>query len=128
MSKSIADLGGLLPGTYQLVAGAGNRIGILPDVEVTATSEVSDLRVEIRPGARVRIRYDGGEEYCHFRVLHAGIPVAFDDVRKGTSSDHTVPAGKCTVEIEVAGGFPKETFELDLAVGELGEVVLEPGG
>jgi hypothetical protein len=130
MPRSKADgsfqLSGLLPGTYALCAATGDgRAGSLRGVELAAGGDLHDLVIEVRPGAKLRVRYGGAESHCSARVLQDGAVVATDGVEKGTSKVFTVPTGALKLVCRLGGNGKEIVRELSLAAGAEQELVIQ---
>jgi len=62
---------GVWPGSYALIATTRDgRIGVLPHIDV-AESGTQGLEIEVQPGGRVRLRYEGSRPEC-FVTISAG--------------------------------------------------------
>lgn len=120
------ETGGLAAGLYDLCATTTNgRFGMLAGIEVSAAATVDGLRIEVEPGASVRVRYDGPREFVAIHVLAGGIIVVSDGAEKGSAGTFTVPAGRIVVR---ATHPPKgENFDLPLTleVGETRDIVFD---
>ena len=109
--------GGLAPGSYDLLARTvDGRFAVRPAVPVAAGS-VSEIPLEVGPGARLRVR-NGGDAFVSFRVLASGVAVARGQVGPGESRLEPVPAGEISVAFDHG-----ETHRLELAPGEKRELV-----
>ena len=116
---------GLEPGTYALCAHTSDgRYGILRDVEVQVGGEAADLVIALAAGSRLRLRYEGEEEYASVAVLQDDAVIAFDGVQKGHTVEWTVAPGSLTVRFHTRSAPTARERTLELAVGETQEVVL----
>lgn len=108
---------GLEPGVYDIAASAPDGLaGVLPGVEVRAGEQATDLRVELRPGARLTVLYTGPTTYANYTIFRGEVPTAFDGLHTGTSATKVVPAGALRVEMKTRDGLV-----------ETREITLEPG-
>jgi len=120
------ELVGLLPGAYALCAAANDgRVGSLRGVELAAGGDLHDLVIQLVPGARVRVRYAGAQDFCSARVVQDGAIVATDGVEKGTSKTFSVPVGSVKVVCRLGGNGKEIVRELSLAAGAEQELVIQ---
>ena len=116
---------GLSPGLYDIAASTPDGLaGYVLGVEVSAGEDTGPVRVEVKPGARVTVRYTGPTTYANFTVYAGEAPVALDGIHTGTSATHIVPAGPLRVHVKTRNELER-TVEVDLAAGEEREVVFE---
>jgi len=117
---------GLLPGTYALAATLPDgRAGILRGVDVGAGSKSSGLVLSVRAGARLRVRYAGGQSFASVTVEQDGVCFTSDGVEKGTSKLFTAPAGAVRVVCRLRGNGKEIVRELTLEPGGEQELVLK---
>jgi hypothetical protein len=115
---------GLEAGAYDVAASAGrNLVGVLRDAAVSAGSETSAQRIDLRPGARIDVRYDGSGAGGEIVVASGGITVAVDAVRKGAGTACRIPAGHVIVRFTPFSKHTSADRELDVAVGDEREIV-----
>jgi hypothetical protein len=115
---------GLEPGTYALCARTSDgRCGILRHVEVRAGTTTSDLVIALSAGAKLRLRYQGDEDFASIVVLVDGVAIAMDGVEKGHEVEWTVAAGSLTVRMYTGSPEPADERVVQLAAGETQAVV-----
>jgi hypothetical protein len=120
------EVQGLLPGTYALAATlTDGRAGVLRGVELVGGGDLGDLVIQVRAGARVRVRYEGAQSHCSARVERDGVVVATDGVEKGTWKSFSTPPGNVKVVCRLAGNGKEIVRELTLEVGEDQDLVVE---
>jgi hypothetical protein len=118
------ELSGLLPGAYALCATATDgRVGSLRGVELAAGGDLHDLVIQLAPGARLRVRYDGALAFCSARVVLDGVVFATDGIEKGTSKTFSAPAGSVKVVCRLGGNGKELVRALTLVAGEEQELV-----
>jgi hypothetical protein len=119
------ELSGLLPGAYALCATATDgRIGSLRGVELAAGGDLRDLVIQLAPGARVRVRYAGAEDFCSARVVQDGVVCASDGIEKGTTKTFSAPAGSVKLVCRLHGNGKEIVRELTLEAGKEQELVI----
>ena len=116
---------GIVHQDYDVVGiTSDGMLGIRRDVTVVAGLETSDISVDARPAAGIRVRYVGSEPYVRYRVIHRGTLVGSSGVERSGTSQRVVPPG--VLKVECMGGnkwMPDEVHEVTLSVGEETEVV-----
>lgn len=118
----------LEPGSYDLFgATEGGSFGILTGIEVRAGSEVSDLRLEVKPGGRIRIQYDGASRLASVRILQDGVLVTIFSLRHGSVETVAAPAGSLVVECTEFQPKRTITHSVEVAAGQEVEVTLGNG-
>ena len=102
----------------------GELFGIMPNIVVEGGAEVIDLRMVLKPAAKVRVRLEGEEDAAGFRVLQHGVPVGYDWFREGRESIVPVSPGPCLVELlSAADGAVLEEREVFTSLGEVADVM-----
>jgi hypothetical protein len=92
------ELEGLLPGSYSLTAVAsGDLCGRRSGLRASPGETLDGIVVRLEAGARLKLRYTGGEPYGNFTLMLGGEVIGGDGIERGGSSLRVVPAG----EIEV---------------------------
>ncbi len=123
--KGVFELPGLAPGLYDIAASTSNgQAGIVRDVEVAA-GETRDVRIEVEPGARVRVRYEGPWPSCNLTVLVGEVIVSADGIEKGTERLFDAPAGAVVVRMFNHAEDKGFDLPLTLAVGETRDLVFD---
>ena len=120
---------GLPSGTYCAAASTPDgAFGLLRGLQLAEGARIEDLIVHVRPGARLRLHYDGPQDVGHFRVFDGDSIVAMDGVRRGTSSTLVVPLGRLSVECsEYPGSEPVvRTQEVTVEAGAPAELRFGP--
>ena len=128
MTSAHADgsfaIGGLKPGHYALAASMRDGRTAEPlQIEVGDRARVDGLQISLRPGARLRVRYDGRQASGNLQVLQAGTLVAFDGIASRTPAHFAAPTGSVRLVFTLAG--KDQIRDLTLAAGEEREVVFE---
>lgn len=124
-AQGVFELGGLVPGRYDVAASASNGgFGLLRSIEVTA-GETRDVRVELEPGARVRIRYAGPWPNVGASVMVGDAIVATDGVKKGMELVLAAPAGDVVVRVRNWVENVEFDLPLKLKASETREVVFD---
>lgn len=119
------EFGGLEPGIYGLSAiSQDGRAGVLAGIELAFEREPPDVRVQVAPGAQLRVRFDATESSLGVTATCDGVRVAHDSVRAGGSALLRVPAGAVRLSIARGKVNPWRVEELTLAEGEERELVL----
>ncbi len=119
-------LQGMLPGTYALAATTTDgRVGILRGVELPEGGDVHDLVLQLTPGARLRVRYDGAQDVCSTQILVDGVVVSTDGVEKSTSKTFAAPPGAVSVRCRLNPIGKTFVREIALAAGEERELVIK---
>ncbi len=114
--------GGLLPGVYDICAATPDGlIGITRGLEVHAGEDLRDVRVEMIPGAHLRLTYAGPFEHAHIRVTAGLTTVKADGLHRGTSMIFTVPADH-ELQVRWSDDTGKKTETIALRVGETREL------
>jgi hypothetical protein len=113
----------LEPGRIRLVGSTlGGLFGSSDEIDATA-STASEIRLVLRPGARLRVRGNASVE-----VLQAGLPVAAAeaDLRRGAVQQIVVPPGRLTIASYAPGdrGAPAMQ-EVEVAPRAVAEVTAE---
>jgi hypothetical protein len=109
-------------GFYDVAASTEDgRAGIARHVFVESGATAEEVVVPVEPGGRVRIRYEGKEEYAQYRVYSGDAVVAADGIRTGTSDLHVVPAGTLIAKLSIRGEEDEER-RISVLVGEETEV------
>ncbi len=100
------------------------RAGLLEEVALTAEHPASDLQLVLRPGATLRVTWQGSSVgQFHFRSGHA--PIAGDGLQPGETRTQVVPPGHVTVECTGPGRDDKQQQDLDIVAGETRELVFK---
>jgi hypothetical protein len=117
------QVNGIPPGTYDLAATGGGLAVVVRGVEVQAGVQGPELTLSAQPGAKVAVRYEGGEPYVSYTVFADGTAVASNGLRRGSEEVHAVPPGPIRVVCTWKGLETPWVHELTLQVGERGEAV-----
>jgi len=104
------------------------RVGTLLDVAVAAGKNSGRLKLAVRPGAKLALRYDGKKGPAHALILSDGVPFAETILIVGTSTSQAVLPGHLTVQMTAGGEEKTRTREIDLAVGEEKEIIFTDDG
>ncbi len=124
--NGVFEVSGLDKGLYSFAATTTNgRIGLLSSIDVPAGSTVDGLRIEVEPGATVRVRYEGPRPFTSFTLFAGEAAIGGDGITKGTDHSFLAPAGRIVVR---ATHFPEREdfdFALTLTVGETRDVVFD---
>ncbi len=118
-------LDGLAPGRYTLFAATSSgQAGELGGVLLDPGAPLTGLQVVLKPGAKLRIRYEGSG--IGQVLVHRGrATIGGDGVEAGRSTLQVVPAGKLAVEFRYPGVEVPEVQELELSAGEERELVFK---
>ena len=117
---------GLEPGAYSLAAQTQDgRCGMLTRFTLDAGQLVEGLRVEVEPGARLRLRAEGKEAGAFVAVYCGDVAIMSDQIAPGSTAEQTVPGGKVRILTFVRDGPPHEQT-VELGVGETREVLVRP--
>ncbi len=93
-SEGILRLGRLLPGTYVVTARTRNgKTATRKDIEVESGAIVDEIRLELVPGAKLDLLYEGTAPYVHCKVILAGTVVDFVSFETGKIETLVLPAG-----------------------------------
>ena len=76
------------------------------------------LEVRLRPGANLKLRYEGDVRPSGYTIFLGEIPVAHHEISKGTPQIEIVPAGKLEVHWGYLFSKPAKTQSIELQVGE----------
>jgi hypothetical protein len=91
---------GLEVGLYDFtVQSWDERFGRVSGVEVRAGVEPTSVRIELRPAARLLVRYEGEEPVAGIEILQDGDLVAWSIALEGASESIVVPAGELEVRL-----------------------------
>jgi hypothetical protein len=121
------EVKGLVPGVYGVVAHTHDgRFGVVTGVRVSPDRDPIDLAVAVSPGGRLRLRYDGRQAQVYVTITSEGVPVEnTDPVDVGCVVEELAPVGHLVLEVRnERGETPRSTMTVDLAVGEVKEVVI----
>ncbi len=122
----VFSFGGLLPGRYDLCGGTkSGNFAILTGVDVNADSVVERLRLEARPGGRLRALYQGEEGHCQIRVFLDDILVVVDEIKRGSMCTSIVPAA--TLRVDCIERRPERTTSRTIEVVVGGESTVSFG-
>lgn len=117
---------GLEAGLYDVAARtADGRVGVATAIEVRAGEPPADARIATKPGARVRVRYDGPKSHVTVSVLQDGVVVHADGVEKGTEHTFVAPAGPCVVRASQHPERVDTDLRVELAAGATRELVFD---
>ncbi len=123
IGEHVFEFGGLAAGMYSLSAATSDgRMGTLRGIELAATVNREDLVIELVPGARVKLRYEGTHESGLVQLTQSGTLVATDGVVRGHPTLFTVPAG--AVRLSFRLGEKEIVRDLELQAGEERELVI----
>jgi hypothetical protein len=125
-SDGTFELDGLHDGSYCLAASTPDgRVGILRGLAITGASTVEGLRIEVEPGASVRIRYEGPRARQVFDVLFRDACTASEGIAKGTEATLHAVAGDVVVRATTYPEREHLDLPLTLRVGETRDVVFD---
>jgi hypothetical protein len=109
----------LEPGLYNLAASTERQeCAVQEGIRVVAGSAPTEVVLEARPGATLRLRYEGDQTRGSFSVRLGGAMVTSGQVERGAVSSNTVPAAAIRVECSWQGREAPEVHEMTLAAGE----------
>jgi hypothetical protein len=115
---------GLPPGRYTLCAHTPDgRVALARDVELRAGAPPAPLRLELAPGARLRVERPGDGERVRLMVRTGGALVQFGMLGARDSTVLVVPPGELELQATESGA-PPVTRELRVEPGEEARVVL----
>lgn len=116
---------GLDPGLHDVVASTSTgQIGLVRDVHV-AEGETRDVRVEVAPGARVRVRFDGPWSVGGVAVHVDDVTLASEEIERGTERSFFVPAGASIFRVRATGGGPDLDVAITTKPGETRDLVFD---
>lgn len=119
------EIGGLLPCELVIVASTSDgRIGASSAITLAAGDALKDVVVSLERGAQVTVAFEGTSSFGNARFTKGDRLVVTDGVERGAKHTFTVPAGSVRLEFRI---FEKQKLlvrDLDLAPGEVREVVL----
>ncbi|HVS11178.1 MAG TPA: carboxypeptidase-like regulatory domain-containing protein [Planctomycetota bacterium] len=123
------EFGGVLPGTYAILARAEvDQVGWLAGIQVAPGEERTGLRIHLGTGARLRIRNRSDRDgYLEIRMEGYSIEL-LDAVAEGAFSICLLPGGRAEIRLlQDEGDVPVELdrIEVDLVPGEEREVAFE---
>jgi hypothetical protein len=109
----------LTAGTYAISAKTsdslcGRRAGLV----VRAGETLDNVEIVLEPGAHLKLRYDGAENYGQYQIQVAGIPCGGDGLERGKESLIVVPAGEIEVLWNSHDPKSKHSQKLTLRPGE----------
>jgi Carboxypeptidase regulatory-like domain len=122
---------GLDPGVYSVSAStSGGGCAVAKDLRLDSGTRIEGLVLRVRPGGRVRVRYEGPESVAQIRVYDGVAVVALDGVRRGTDSTWVVTTGKLVVQCTEGFGadLRRQEQEVTVEAGKLAEVVFPAQG
>ncbi len=123
--KGIFQLDGLSAGLYDVAASTSSGlIGVVRAVEVAAGA-TRDVRVEVEPGSRVRLRYEGPWPFVGVSLLLGDAPAYANGIGKGTESVLVSPAGSVVLRLRNHAEQLDFDLPLTLKVGETRDVVFD---
>ena len=97
---TVRQIQGLRPGAYDITATTKNgSVGIVRNIAVSAESQSVDVKIPVKPGATLKILYEGPQSFGRFRVFDGETCVAGDGLQSGTTSVRVVPVGRLRVEV-----------------------------
>jgi protocatechuate 3,4-dioxygenase beta subunit len=131
MSSSRPNAGGFQfegvePGVYSITARTRDgRTGTRGGIAVAPGERVDGVRVEVRPGAKLELAYDGPSRYAHCRMLCNGEPVLLTSFERGTIESTIVPPGAIEIRWREHDAYEVvHTQRTSLAAGERKRVEL----
>jgi hypothetical protein len=108
---------GLAPGVYCVAAStSGGACGVAKGLRLEEGARIEDLAVHVRPGGRLRVRYDGPEDVVQVRVCDGMAVVALDGVERGTAKTWVVPEGSLQVRCTEGFGATRRVHMKDVTV------------
>lgn len=123
-SQGKFSLDGLDEGAYAIGATAlDGRTGTVARVELRPGAQT--VRVEVRPAARVRLRFEGPWPNVQFAVYDGDVAVAMDGMAKGTERTVIVPAGRATLRLTKYPERTEFSLPLNLEAGATRDVVFD---
>lgn len=118
--------GGLLPGTYALLASTEDgRAGFVRGVELAGGAVRSGIEVAVRPGAKLRLLGASATDDATYEVACEGTTVACGTLGPGAAQIVALPAGALTLRTTAAGRSAEQ--EIVLTAGEERAVALGGG-
>lgn len=124
------DLGGVPPGTYDLVAATVDGfVGVATGIAVEASEVPLDVAIQLEPGAEVELRYDGPEPHVTASLIHDGVIYDRMTFPSGKVERLVGPAGEIRVTFERwtaeygAEGRPNKLVHVETAVAKSGEAI-----
>ncbi len=119
----------LTPGDYDVSARTGGgQTGVLEGISVGAGSETASLKVKVAPGGRIHVRFENEATHGFLTVIREGVVVACELIQPPAFLDEVVPAGPATVRFNGSGDNRPQEKRIDIAVGDVKEIVFEDGG
>lgn len=117
----------LAPGIHRVAAiTADGRCGLSPPIRIDEGVDARGIEVEVLPGARVRLRFEGPEPSTNAQLRCGGALVDANGVERGDELFLTGLPGRATLRLQTRGG-PEVLRELELAAGEVQELVYDGG-
>jgi hypothetical protein len=120
------EIEGLQPDQYGIVVRTPDgRFGVVMDADVVAERESEDLSVPVSTGGTLRLRYDGAKQRLTVRVKTRGLPIGWpDSLEPGKTLEKHAPQGALVIELLGNELSVKRSINVDLAAGEVKEVVI----
>jgi hypothetical protein len=116
-------LKGLNPGVYDLAATtADGRIGVLRGVVVEAELTARSVIIQVAPGARLRLKYEGSGDGRTISLYSERAYLGWMSLNRGESITKTVPPGR--IRICSSDRDQQEDREIVAVVGQEQTVVL----
>lgn len=107
------ELESLAPGRYSIFGSDPlGRCDLVTGIQVEEGATTADVSLQLRPGGRVRVRYEGEEERGSIRLEHDGVLVGQELILRQMTRGFTAPVGLVVVRCE------EQTREVVVVAGE----------
>jgi hypothetical protein len=122
--RDLATFGGLEAGAYCLSACSPDGLfGQYPRIALHPGEDVGLVDIQLEPGAKLRLRYEGSDDFANFAIFNGGAFICGDGAERGHSSVHVVPADTVEVRWRQRSDRTEASRSVTLTAGEERELV-----
>jgi hypothetical protein len=115
-----------VPGTYVVLArDRAGWVGVSPAIVLGAGRAEAGREVELRPGARLSVRYQGERDLVTVEILAGGRILETTQAHRGAILELSVPPG--SLEVRRRSQNSTQSKSVAVAAGASAEVVLDDG-